>query len=72
MTKWSDASNKRFLDVKEVAEEYGLAISTIYTMVSQRRIPFVKMGRRTKFDRYRLDEWVSCHTVKEGNFVIDT
>jgi len=35
---WSDSPNKRFLDVKELAREYGLAKSTIYTMVSQRRI----------------------------------
>lgn len=24
---WSDAQNKRFLDVKEVSNEYGLAVS---------------------------------------------
>jgi len=61
---WSDAQNKRFLDVKEVAEYLGLAISTIYTMASQRRIPFVKMGGCTKFDRKQLDRWVHSHSVK--------
>jgi excisionase family DNA binding protein len=61
---WSDAPNQRFLDVKEVSKEYRLAVSTLYTMVSQRRIPFVKMGRRTKFDRKELDRWVHNHSVK--------
>ena len=61
---WSDAQNKRFLDVKEVSNEYGLAVSTLYTMVSQRRVPFVKMGRRTKFDRKELDSWIAQHSVK--------
>ena len=61
---WSDAKDKRFLDVKEVSTEYGLAVSTLYTMVSQRRIPFVKMGRRTKFDRLELDKWIAGHSVK--------
>ena len=61
---WSDAQNKRFLDVNEVSNEYGLAVSTLYTMVSQRRIPFVKMGRRTKFDRLELDKWIAGHSVK--------
>ena len=61
---WSDAQNKRFLDVKEVSKEYGLAVSTLYTMVCQRRIPFVKMGRRTKFDRVELDRWIAGHSVK--------
>jgi excisionase family DNA binding protein len=60
----SDAPNKRFLDVKEVAQEYGLAESTIYTMVSQRRIPHVKMGRRTKFDRKVLENWITQHSVE--------
>jgi hypothetical protein len=33
-------------------------------MVSQRRIPFVKMGRLTKFDREELDKWIGSHSVK--------
>jgi excisionase family DNA binding protein len=60
----SDASNKRFLDVEEVANEYGLGVSTLYTMVSQRRIPFVKLGRRTKFDRKELDRWIQSHSFQ--------
>jgi excisionase family DNA binding protein len=60
---WSDTQNKRFLDVKGVADYLGLAESTVYTMVSQRRIPFVKMGRLTKFDRLQLDKWILSNTV---------
>jgi excisionase family DNA binding protein len=61
---WSDNPNQRFLDVKEAAEYLGLATSTLYTMVSQRRIPYIKMGRRTKFDRLELDKWIARHSVK--------
>jgi excisionase family DNA binding protein len=60
----SDAQNKRILDVKEVSDEYGLAVSTLYTMVSQQRIPFFKMGRCTKFYRKELDDWIAQHSVK--------
>ena len=60
---WSDSPHKRYLDVEDVSEEYGLAVSTIYTMVSQHRIPFVKMGRRTKFDRLQLEKWVAANSV---------
>jgi excisionase family DNA binding protein len=60
---WSDACNKRFLDVNELSKEWGIAVSTLYTMVSQRRIPFVKIGRRTRFDRLELDKWVLSNTV---------
>jgi len=52
------------LDIQEVATYTGLSGHTLYTMVSQRRIPFVKMGRLTKFDRVELDKWISGNSVK--------
>lgn len=55
---------RRLLDIREVATYTGLSIHTLYTMVSQRRIPFVKLGRLTKFDRYELDRWIAAHSVK--------
>jgi excisionase family DNA binding protein len=61
---WSDNPNRRFLDVREAAEYLGLATSTLYTMVSQRRVPFVKIGRRTKFDREKIESWIAQHSVK--------
>jgi predicted DNA-binding transcriptional regulator AlpA len=33
-------------------------------MVSQRRIPYVKMGRLTKFDLCEIDRWIASHAVK--------
>jgi len=41
-------------------------------MVSQRRIPFVKMGRLTKFDRYEIDKWITGHSVKVRRFLSET
>lgn len=55
---------RRLLDIGEVAIYTGLSVHTLYTMVSQRRIPFVKLGRLTKFDRYELDRWIASHSVK--------
>lgn len=55
---------RRYLTVKEVAEYTGLSHHTLYTMVSQRRIPFVKLGRLTKFDLHELDRWIASHSVK--------
>jgi len=60
---WSDTPNKRLLDVKEASEYLGLAESTLYSMVSQRRIPFTKTGRLTKFDRVQLDKWILSNSV---------
>lgn len=55
---------RRLFNIQEVAGYTGLSISTLYTMVSQRRIPFVKVGRLTKFDRCELDRWITAHAVK--------
>lgn len=62
---------RRLLNIKQAAEYTGLSAHTLYTMVSQRRIPFVKVGRLTKFDVGLLDNWITQHTflpmpVKKG------
>jgi len=59
----SPTNRRRFLSIEETAEYTGLSRHTLYTMVSQRRIPFVKMGRLTKFDLRLLDDWINQHTV---------
>ena len=55
--------NKRLLTIQEVAAYTGLSAHTLYTMVSQRRIPFVKLGRCLRFDLDQLDEWIKQNTV---------
>ncbi len=54
---------RRLISIHEVAEYTGLSVHTLYTMVSQRRIPYVKVGRLTKFDMALLDQWVKQNTV---------
>ena len=54
---------RRLVSIKEAALYTGLSPHTIYTMVSQRRIPFVKVGRLVKFDIDLLDKWIKQNTV---------
>ena len=54
----------RLMDVDGLAAYVGLSTHTIYTMVSQRRIPYVKVGRLTKFDLHAIDAWIIQHSVK--------
>lgn len=60
--------NPRLINVEELSELTGLSKSTIYSWVSQRRIPFVKCGRLTKFDLEAIDKWIKHNTVKEERF----
>jgi len=51
------------MTIQELAEFTGLSIQTLYKMVSQRRIPFVKVGRLLRFDSRLIDDWLKAHTV---------
>lgn len=53
----------RLVSIQDCGTYLGLSVHTIYTMVSQRRIPFVKVGRLVKFDLALLDAWIAKRTV---------
>jgi excisionase family DNA binding protein len=54
---------RRLITIKEAGEYTGLSPNTLYTMVSQRRVPHVKVGRLVKFDVEMLDKWIKQNTV---------
>jgi excisionase family DNA binding protein len=51
------------LSVEETAHYLGLSKYTVYTWVSQSRIPYVKMGKRTLFRKEDLDGIIVANTV---------
>lgn len=51
------------IPIQQAAQYTGLSPHTLYAMVSQRRIPYVKVGRLVKFDVDLLDKWIKQHTV---------
>lgn len=61
-------SLRRLINVRELSEYLDLKVSTIYCLVSQRRIPFVKVGRLTKFDLQKIDDWIRENSVEEQKF----
>jgi len=50
--------------VKEAARMLGISAQTLYFWASQRRIPFVKCGRRTEFDIKDLEEWIEKNKTR--------
>jgi excisionase family DNA binding protein len=50
---------KRYIGTDELAVYLDISINTIYSWVFMRKIPFVKMGSRVKFDLQEIDNWVS-------------
>ena len=54
---------RQLIAIQEAAKYTGLSPHTLYTMVSQRRIPYIKVGRLVKFDVGLLDAWLKQHTM---------
>lgn len=53
------------LTYRDVAELLGVRLGTIYSMVSRRQIPFVRVGRRlVRFSKRRMHEWLKTHAVE--------
>lgn len=47
----------KFMTVAEAAEFLRLTPDALYTMVSERRVPYRKAGRRLLFERGELEAW---------------
>ena len=53
----------RLLTATEVSEILRVPRSTVYELARARRIPFLKVGRRTLFDPELLREWIARQNV---------
>ena len=52
------------VSVKEAAGEMKVSVHTIRAWFAQRKIPFVKLGRRTLLRREDLEDFVNRNVVK--------
>jgi len=60
---------RRLIGIKEAAEYLDIKSHTLYTWVSQRRIPFVKCGRLTKFDLRDVEKFINENKVDNKSFI---
>jgi excisionase family DNA binding protein len=55
----------RFWDKPNIAEYLGVSIYTIDAWVSQKRIPFLRMGgRKVMFDKEEIEKWTNEQRVE--------
>lgn len=55
---------KRLISINELAALTGLSKGTLYQWVSRKKgIPYVKVGRLTKFDLKDVEKWIEEHKV---------
>jgi excisionase family DNA binding protein len=47
-----------FYTLKELSKQLKLSTDTIYRMVRKGKIPAVKIGKKWRFRKSRIDEWL--------------
>lgn len=53
-----DTEEKELLNLEQAAEFLSVSRSTIYSFVSQKKIPHMKKGKRLYFSKVTLREWI--------------
>jgi len=56
--------NENWLSVKQLAEEFGIAMSTQAKYRKLRIIPFSKIGGFIFYSRDKINEWLMRHTFE--------
>lgn len=60
-----DTRPSALLNYTEAAERLGIKLSTLYALVSQRRIPHVRIGPRfVMFDPDEIERWIKARRVQ--------
>ena len=59
------SNKKQLLNTTEAALFLGISKNTLYDWVNQRKIPFIKIGRLTKFRQKDLESWLEQRSSKE-------
>jgi predicted DNA-binding transcriptional regulator AlpA len=59
----TESKEKLLIDINELSQLTGIAVGSLYHMVSQHRIPCVKLSQRLlRFSVPQIREWVESHS----------
>ena len=56
---------KPYLSVEEVAEHFGVNVTTVYRLVQRGSLPGFKVGGQWRFSRGMLESWVADQVTRE-------
>jgi excisionase family DNA binding protein len=54
----------RYLSVEQCAAYIGRTPDAVRMMVKRGQLPRLKVGRKTQFDREKIDRWMQRHTAR--------
>ena len=55
------------LTVKELADEFKIAQSTVYALVASGSIPHIRFGAAIRFRRETIEAWLATHEFNSGD-----
>lgn len=64
-------SAEKLLTIKEASVFLNLAQQTLYGFTSQRKIPFIKKGKKLYFNRIDLEKWLNEGKEQYSEIVAD-
>lgn len=50
---------RHYLTVEEVAERFGVNVTTVYRLVQRGKLPAFKLGKQWRFSESRLEQWAA-------------
>ena len=54
----------KLLSPQELSDVLSISIETVYAWTSQKRIPYIKMGRLVRFNMDEVNKWLERQRVK--------
>ncbi len=56
----------KLLSPQELSDVLSISIETVYAWTSQKRIPYIKMGRLVRFNADEVNKWLEKQRVAPG------
>ena len=56
----------QLLKVEDVSKLLQIPIGSLYHMVNQKKIPYIKIGKLVRFDPVEIERWKLTKSVKVG------
>ena len=57
-------NNIKLLTVKELSSVLSMSIGSIYMLIQRQQIPYIKIGRRVRFNATEIENWLSKQKVE--------
>jgi excisionase family DNA binding protein len=60
-----ETQNAEILTIGKLSKYLSVSPNTIYSWISRKKIPYIKLGRLVRFNRQDIDKWVQEKKVEE-------